>query len=262
MNVSTGPIKYGVMRSVNNVALNRIRRLYNPTIKPVYSMAKDPVFPLYYNDIDRSTKTWTDEEFGAYMRLLMEQWDKGFLPKDYQRLTRIATSLDKNWPMLKDKFKEFDGVLKNEVLEGHREKRLKHKEKQKNNIQKRYQKTTKTLPLEEEKENEKENGITTPSSEFPQEPEILDDWLRWGKLIADGNDHIWEQMRMRKVSEKEMDAFISVAIRNGWNDVNTQQKFRHSLKGFDYLKFNQNSNGQKEPTATVYKPGRKLGEGE
>jgi len=72
-------------------------------------MAKDPIFPLYYNDIDRSTKTWTDEEFGAYMRLLMEQWDKGGLPKDYQRLTRIATSLDKNWSLLKDKFIEVDG---------------------------------------------------------------------------------------------------------------------------------------------------------
>jgi len=94
-------------------------------------MAKDPIFPLYYNDIDRSTKTWTDEEFGAYMRLLMEQWDKGGLPKDYQRLTRIATSLDRNWTLLKDKFIEVDGQLKNTVLEEIRLKRDKHKEKQK-----------------------------------------------------------------------------------------------------------------------------------
>lgn len=123
-------------------------------------MAKDPIFPLYYNDIDRSTKTWTDEEFGAYMRLLMEQWDKGSLPKDYQRLTRIATSLDKNWPLLKDKFVDHDGVLKNVVLEEIREKRNKHKEKQKENVSKRYQKSTKQptkiVPLEDEIENEDE----------------------------------------------------------------------------------------------------------
>jgi uncharacterized protein YdaU (DUF1376 family) len=124
-------------------------------------MAKDPIFPLYYNDIDRSTKTWTDEEFGAYMRLLMEQWDKGSIPNDYQRLTRIATSLDKNWPLLKDKFEIFDGVLKNNNLEVIREKRNKHKEKQKENVSKRYQKSTKQdtkiIPLEDEyeKENEK-----------------------------------------------------------------------------------------------------------
>lgn len=120
-------------------------------------MAKDPIFPLYYNDIDRSTKTWTDEEFGAYVRLLMEQWDKGGLPTDYQRLTRIATSLDKNWVLLKGKFVEVDGQLKNEKLEEVREKRLKHRQKQKENIQKRYQKSTKNLPLENEYENENEN---------------------------------------------------------------------------------------------------------
>lgn len=130
-------------------------------------MAKDPVFPLYYNDIDRSTKTWTDEEFGAYMRLLMEQWDKGFLPKDYQRLTRIATSLDKNWPMLKCKFEEVDGVLKNKVLEDIRERKRKHSEKQKENVLKRYQKPTKhttkhhtkNIPLEHEIEIENEIEI-------------------------------------------------------------------------------------------------------
>lgn len=115
---------------------------------------------------------------------------------------------------------------------------------------------------ENECEIESENGIN-PSSEFPQEPEILDEWLRWGKMIVDGNDHIWDQMRMRKVSEKEMDAFISVAIRNGWNDVNTQQKFRHSLKGFDFMKFSQNGNGKgPAPTPAVYQKGRGLGEGE
>lgn len=124
-------------------------------------MAKDPIFPLYYNDIDRSTKTWTDEEFGAYMRLLMEQWDKGSLPNDYQRLTRIATSLDKNWTMLKEKFVEVDGRLQNRHLEEIREKRAKHRQKQTDNVMKRYQKSTKTptknLPLENEIENENEN---------------------------------------------------------------------------------------------------------
>lgn len=190
-------------------------------------MAKDPVFPLYYNDIDRSTKTWTDEEFGAYMRLLMEQWDKGYLPNDYQRLTRIATSLDRNWSLLKDKFPASDGVLKNPVLESHREKRAKHKEKQRENINKRYQKSTKTLPLE--KENEIENEKLKSNTEF--ETEIFQDWIGWGNLIVEGNDQHWEALRGRKVSRDEMDSFLSVATRNKWK-IETQGEFRISLNGF------------------------------
>lgn len=152
-------------------------------------MAKDPVFPLYYNDIDRSTKTWTDEEFGAYMRLLMDQWDKGFLPTDYQRLTRIATSLDRTWPMLKVKFVETDGVLKNLNLEVIREKIAKHREKQRENVAKRYQKSTKqstkSLPLEDENENENENSI-------------LKDYESWTSQILDNSDHVFEQMFIKE----------------------------------------------------------------
>lgn len=148
-------------------------------------MAKDPIFPLYYNDIDRSTKTWTDEEFGAYMRLLMEQWDKGGLPKDYQRLTRIATSLQTTWPLLKDKFVEVDGQLKNLVLEGHREKRLKHKQKQKENIQKRYQKPTKNIPLEDEYENENELGIDFKLNSAFDEIYLESQKMQWKQIDFD-----------------------------------------------------------------------------
>jgi len=140
-------------------------------------MAKNPVFPLYYNDIDRSTRDWSDEEFGAYMRLLMHQWDKGSLPKDYQRLTRIATSLSTTWDMLKDKFPQDGEVLKNRVLEDIRTKYLKHREKQKSNIEKRYQTstkhTTKKIPLEDEYEIEKENIVFNKNSLSPKMVEVF-----------------------------------------------------------------------------------------
>lgn len=137
-------------------------------------MAKDPVCPIYYNDLLGSTRDWTDEEFGAYVRLLLEQWDKKVIPNPYQsstktlpdnlpdfsRLLRICTSADKHWPLLSDKFKTVDGGLQNENMEFIREKRIRFKEKQKGNVLKRYQTSTKpptkTLPLEEENENEKE----------------------------------------------------------------------------------------------------------
>lgn len=144
-------------------------------------MAKDPIFPLYYNDLDRSTKTWTDEEFGAYVRLLMEQWDKGFIPKDYQRLTRIATSLDKNWPMLKEKFVEVGGNLQNMRLEEIRAIKSKFKEKQRENVLKRYQTSTKppTKKLPLESENEIESEIEKPSLEKSEKPFLKNVSVHW-----------------------------------------------------------------------------------
>lgn len=177
-------------------------------------MAKNPVLPLYYNDLTTSTQDWTDEEFGAYLRLLIHQWRQGYLPKDYQRLTRIATSLNTTWPLLKSKFQEIDGVLKNPNMEEIRAKKAAHSEKQKANVNNRYQKYTKQptkfLPLESEKEKE------------------IEDWNRWGKQILEENDPDWH---WRKITAQELDHFLSVATRNKWK-MNTQQEFRISLKGF------------------------------
>jgi uncharacterized protein YdaU (DUF1376 family) len=136
-------------------------------------MAKDPILPLYYNDLDRSTRDWTDEEFGAYVRLLMHQWDKGSLPNDYQRLTRIATSLGTTWETIRKKFVEKNGELINERMEDIRLKREGFKQKQREKVLKRYQTSTelptehptKKLPteseieIENEKEIEKKGGV-------------------------------------------------------------------------------------------------------
>jgi uncharacterized protein YdaU (DUF1376 family) len=97
-------------------------------------MAKNPILPLYYNDILGSTKTWTDEEFGAYMRLLIEQWDKGCIPADLKRLNRIAETTEKNWNILKLKFKEIaPGNLCNENMETIRKRREKFLNHQREN---------------------------------------------------------------------------------------------------------------------------------
>jgi len=182
-------------------------------------MARNPILPLYYNDLTTSTQDWTDEEFGAYVRLLIHQWRQGGLPKDYQRLTRIATSLSTNWTMLKVKFPEVDGLLKNPVMEEIREKRAKHSEKQRINVQNRYQTSTKhptkLLPLE--KENEIENEI--------------EEWKKWGDQILKDNDQFWQGMGGRQITQSELDHFLSVATRNKW-DMPTQQKFRYTLHGF------------------------------
>lgn len=185
-------------------------------------MAKDPVLPLYYNDITTSTQDWTDEEFGAYVRLLIHQWRQGGLPKDYQRLTRIATSLNTNWPLLKEKFQEVDGLLKNPVMEEIRLKRDKHKEKQRENVLKRYQKSTKQptkkLPLEEEIENENEI-----------ENEILNEYSNWTNSILDRNDFLfWNKFRNEQIPESDNTDFW---IRDHLDLLNRYPKMRPPNQG-------------------------------
>lgn len=204
-------------------------------------MAKNPILPLYYNDIDRATRTWTDEEFGAYMRLLIEQWDKGGLPNDYQKLTRLATSLDTNWEFLKNKFELVDGLLKNPVMEEIREKRRKHSEKQSDNVRKRYQKSTKTdtkyLPLENEYEIENEivnddkggvgekEGIVYPFDTI----NFKKTWAIW-KGYRKGEHNLFyrtlesEQSALRELSriaptEQQAIQIIDTAMANTWKNL-------------------------------------------
>lgn len=96
-------------------------------------MAKNPVFPLYYNDLLGSCRAFTDEELGAYLRLLIYQWDNFGLPLGFDRLNLIAPTAEKNWRTIGPKFVEIDGQLFNERLEEIRAERQKFSEKQSGN---------------------------------------------------------------------------------------------------------------------------------
>jgi uncharacterized protein YdaU (DUF1376 family) len=96
-------------------------------------MAANPILPLYYNDIDRSTRDWTDAEFGCFMRLLMHQWAQGEVPKSEERLNRIVTSLAESWLTVGLKFAETKTGLINERLEEIRIERMAFSRKQSEN---------------------------------------------------------------------------------------------------------------------------------
>lgn len=87
------------------------------------------ILPLFYKRFMSSTQHWTDEEVGAYLRLLIYQWDNGTLPTEFSRLTRIADSAERHWPLLSKKFPEG----KNKVMEDIREERVKFVERQRLN---------------------------------------------------------------------------------------------------------------------------------
>jgi hypothetical protein len=78
-------------------------------------MAKDDIwFKFFYKLFLISTQGWKDDEVGAYMRLLINQFDRGSLPDDPKELQKLITTYKKNWPLLSKKFvKGQDGFLRN-----------------------------------------------------------------------------------------------------------------------------------------------------
>jgi hypothetical protein len=82
-------------------------------------MAKkdDHWFKFYYRLILISCQGWRDDEFGAYVRLLIHQFDKDGLPENEAEIAKLITTFKKNWPMLKAKFKKCeDGLLRNDFM--------------------------------------------------------------------------------------------------------------------------------------------------
>jgi hypothetical protein len=90
------------------------------TTRPYY-------FNFFYQRILTSCMGWKDDEFGAFVKLLIHQFDKGYIPDDPEEIGRIITSYKKNWPLLSKKFKNGaqDGELINGFMEEVRTKAFK-----------------------------------------------------------------------------------------------------------------------------------------
>ncbi len=74
---------------------------------------KSPAFQLYAADFYMDVIGWTNEEVGAYFRLLMYSWINGPLPNDTKELSSIAQCGVKkfahNWKKLQTKFTSAPG---------------------------------------------------------------------------------------------------------------------------------------------------------
>lgn len=96
------------------------------------------LFPFFYKDFISATIGWEDDEVGAYLRLLLYQWDNVYIPTEKGRLFRIAHSLQKNWDIVMPKFTEITlengaKVYQNARLEEIREERKNFINSQTNN---------------------------------------------------------------------------------------------------------------------------------
>ena len=92
-------------------------------------MAKDPAFLFYPNDWLGGTMGMTFEEKGAYMELLMLQFNRGHMTKHM-----IGRTVGQLWDNIKDKFMEdSSGLFYNARLEEEQTKRKAYSESRRNN---------------------------------------------------------------------------------------------------------------------------------
>lgn len=81
-------------------------------------MSKAPAFQLYAKDILSDTLTWTAQELGVYMRLLMWSWDNGPIPESAMRRDRIDPDCSQCWSTVATKWQpDGNGGLTNPRLE-------------------------------------------------------------------------------------------------------------------------------------------------
>lgn len=103
-------------------------------------MGKDPAFLFYPNDYLGGTMGMTFEEKGAYIELLMMQFNRGHMTSHM-----IGQTIGQLWDTVKDKFiKDKNGLWFNERLEIEQNKRKAFTDSRRNNIKGTNQYTKKT----------------------------------------------------------------------------------------------------------------------
>lgn len=195
-------------------------------------MAKsDFCFTYYDGDAASDTAHMNRLERGCYHDLVLFQRKiKGSLTLD-QIKKILGKDFEQCWPSLelilkKDSEKKFFI----EWLDNSEKKSKIHSKKQKSNVTKRYQTDTNQIP--------KPNfSLPLGDGNGDRDESINEDWIKWGNQILKEEDQFWEQMKGRKITQPDLDNFISVAIRNDWK-MESQQSFRYTLKGFQPMKVN------------------------
>lgn len=187
-------------------------------------MAKDPAFLFYPGDFNTGTQFFSDDQVGKYMRLLMAQHQHGHLTED--QVIFICKSYDNH--IMSKLVKDSKGLWYNERLEIEIIKRKNYTESRSKNKEGK----TKTKIISKSYDTHMENENRNEYFNIKETENIqISNLEYWGKLIVNGEDQYWEQMKGRKITIDELDNFISVATRCSW-EIPDQQSFRVTLKGF------------------------------
>ena len=172
-------------------------------------MAKDPAFLFYPGDWQGGTMTMSRHIKGCYLDLLVAQFNSG--PLSLEEIKIVLGNDFAAWQgSLSKKFKQTEtGLFFNERLEAEKTKRVEFSSKQKDRINKRWNKVgtpsgnTAVLPIENENRNEDvneirkgvqgENKLEASSQQLEAD---FQDYELWTRSIIEHTDPLFEQMLM------------------------------------------------------------------
>jgi uncharacterized protein YdaU (DUF1376 family) len=177
-------------------------------------MAKDPAFLFYPNDWIGGTMGMTFEEKGAYMELLMTQFNRGHMTTHM-----IGQLVGQIFDKLQDKFKKDEnGLWYNERLEQEKIKRQKYTKSRRNNISGENQHTKKRRKNDEKNlghmdahmtshmENENINTFNTLSSnKYSNEIKDSNTWEIEKKLFKNDEAYFYNICTEYKITKEQID---------------------------------------------------------
>jgi len=187
-------------------------------------MAKDPAVLFYYQDFLVGTAFFTNEQVGAYQRILCWQYDKGSV--SLEDIMQICKT-EKLWLSIKHKFKmDPDGTWFNERAREEKIKRQKHKEKQTSNANIRWSGNAKdmpkpevALPLEDEDEDVNENV-----NRNSPEGMMFRSWGKHPKNLSIGENNLLQKIWLLTGEDPEL-------MRYAFNE-----SIRMNKKSFAYIR--------------------------
>jgi uncharacterized protein YdaU (DUF1376 family) len=185
-------------------------------------MAKDPAFLFYPNDYIGGTMGMTFEEKGAYMELLMTQFNRGHMTSHM-----IAQVVGQNWDKLKDKFiKDENGLWYNERLEEEKSKRQNYTKSRRNNVSGNNQHTKNKGKNDIKKEEiidghmtshmEDENIVinnTLTINKNSNEIKDSNSWESEKKLFQNEEQYFYKIATSYKITKNDVLAFVDVFLK-------------------------------------------------
>lgn len=211
---------------------------------------KDPAFLFYPNDYIGGTLGFTFEEKGAYIELLMTQFNRGHMTK-HMIAQILGQNMDNIWSTISSKFKvDSEGLYYNERLELEQNKRKSYSESRRNNIKGVNQHTKKNkkdahMTSHMENENRNENIII---NEKEKKEEV--------QLIPAFSDfEIYALIKEPRLNIQSLKLKYESWIANDWKDGN-DKKIKNwkskLLNTIPYLKLDEDKSKPKQKVSLSY----------
>jgi uncharacterized protein YdaU (DUF1376 family) len=163
-------------------------------------MAKDPALLWYPGDWTQGTQLFTFEEKGAYITLLMIQFEAGSLSIDDIKYV-LGNKFDAIWNRICVKFKQDeDGKYYQWRIREEKIKRVKFTESRKKNLEKSHMRQH--MKQHMENENENENVITVSNNNTTQAKKTNDDFA---KDYQDSHTQVANGIRVLKINNLRQD---------------------------------------------------------